>query len=51
MNCQLKEYWVEKLPQIGFKRYPYLSETAREMADGGHYARSGSVFSKCSIMA
>jgi hypothetical protein len=49
VNCQHKEYWVNKLSQIGFMLDPRLTELARKAAQGGQFARSVLVLVKYNL--
>jgi len=46
VNCQLPEYWIDKMKGIGFTPDMGLSLASRVFAPGIHWGRSGIVFRK-----
>lgn len=46
VNCQPKEYWIEKLSEIGFKYDKELTKKAREKALHGYFKKTGLVFKR-----
>ncbi|MBT4519664.1 MAG: glycosyltransferase family 92 protein [Halieaceae bacterium] len=44
VNCKNSDYWIEKVSRLGFRLDEDLTKTAREIAGGGHFRRSGLVF-------
>lgn len=47
VNCKPKEYWIEKISEIGFKFDKELTQKAREKALHGYFEKTGLVFKKC----
>jgi len=46
VNCQSKEYWIEKFSEIGFKFDEKLTRKARKKALHGYFEKRGLVFIK-----
>jgi trans-aconitate methyltransferase len=46
VNCQLPEYWVEKMKTIGFRLNREVTDKSRELAEPSHWKRSGLVFER-----
>lgn len=44
VNCQTREYWIDKLDQIDFRVSSLLTKLARRVAKGGHFKSKGLVF-------
>ncbi len=44
VNCQHREYWIDKLARLAFAPNPELTEKARALAEHGHFSRTGEVF-------
>ncbi len=43
VNCQPRDYWVERLSRLGFQLDESLTRQARELAGAGHFQRNGLV--------
>jgi len=44
VNCQTREYWIDKLDQIDFRFSALLTKCAGRVARGGHFKSKGLVF-------
>lgn len=46
VNCQRKDYWIEKVESTGFRFNPALTETTRSISSQGHYKKCGLFFTQ-----
>jgi hypothetical protein len=46
VNCQHKDYWIDKIESMGFRFNPVLTDTSRAISSEGHYKSRGLFFTR-----